>query len=778
MRWKWILGGAASVIVLLMVAVYVILSSYNFNDFKPRVAQAVKDATGRELKLDGDISLKLGLIPSLIVARVSFQNAPWGSRPELATVKRVEVQVALIPLIGKRIEVKRLVLEEPDILIETDHSGISNLAFETAGKMPAAQPIEGGVSSGGKTVALMFHEVRIENGRISYRDGQSGKTHALALEKASMSTLAADSPVQLAFKGAFNDKPLEVAGTVGSLLELTDSAKAWPVKLTGKAGGASLTVDGDLRNALGARSFAINIDARGPSIPEVVKLAGIAGLPEVGPFSVKGKVVGQGSQLSIEKIEVEAGTEDLAKVTFAGAIKDPLAQRGIEIDFKIQGKELAKLGQLAGQSSNLKGPFQISGHAVDSAEKTYKVSELKVALEEIDLSGVVELKLTGKKPRIEASLLSQKLDLRPFLPKDEKKGSEAGKSQEAKVKRDRVFPNNPLPMPGLNNADAALQIRAGQVITPRLALSDLTINLGLEDGVLTLKPLKGNLGGGSFDAHLNLAPKGKALGLQAVVKVHGLNLGRVSKDLAGSEKLNGNLDLDLDVRGAGASIAELMAGLSGKMLLVGGNMRIDNKYLDLLGADISGSALRLLNPLSREENYTEIKCFVSGFDIRDGIAQSTALVFDTKHMTVVGEGKVNLRTEQLDIALKPSPKEGAGFAGLGKVGLSAGELAKAFKLSGTLAKPSLAIDPTQSALVVGKAVGGAALFGPAGIAASLAQGSSGNENPCLAAIDAAKKGVKPGDGSGEARGLVDKTTEGAKGAVKGAGDKLKKMFGR
>ena len=171
MRWKWILGGVAGVIVLVMVAVYVILSSYSFNDFKPRVAQAVKDATGRELKLDGDISLKMGLIPSLVVARVSFQNAPWGSRPELATVKRVEVQVALVPLIGRKIEVKRLILEEPDILIETDRSGKSNLAFETAEKTPAAQPIEGGVNPGAKPAALMFHDIRIENGSVSYRDG-------------------------------------------------------------------------------------------------------------------------------------------------------------------------------------------------------------------------------------------------------------------------------------------------------------------------------------------------------------------------------------------------------------------------------------------------------------------------------------------------------------------------------------------------------------------------------------------------------------------------------
>jgi hypothetical protein len=330
----------------------------------------------------------------------------------------------------------------------------------------------------------------------------------------------------------------------------------------------------------------------------------------------------------------------------------------------------------------------------------------------------------------------------------------------------------------LTLADATLQIRAGQILTPRLAFRDLSVNAALEDGTLDLKPFKGNLGGGAFDARVNVAAQDRGMGLQAVVKVNGLDLGRITKDLQITKKLTGQLNLDLDVRGTGGSVAELMAGLSGKTFVVGSNIQFDNKYVELLGADISGSVFRLLNPFSREEKSTDITCLVSGFDIRNGMAQSTALVVDTKRMSVVGEGKINLKTEQLDVSLKPSPKEGAGISGLGKIGLSAGELAKSFKLAGTLAKPSLAIDPTQTALTIGKAVGGTMLFGPAGIAASLASGGKGDENPCLTAIEAAKKGVKPSGDAGQDQGVVGKTTEGVKGAVKGTGDRLKKMFGQ
>ena len=84
MRWKWIVVGVCGFIVALIIAVYVILSTYNFNSLKPQITKAAKEATGRELTLGGDIHLKIGLTPALVMENVSFQNAPWGSRPDMA----------------------------------------------------------------------------------------------------------------------------------------------------------------------------------------------------------------------------------------------------------------------------------------------------------------------------------------------------------------------------------------------------------------------------------------------------------------------------------------------------------------------------------------------------------------------------------------------------------------------------------------------------------------------------------------------------------------------
>jgi len=64
---------------------------------------------------------------------------------------------------------------------------------------------------------------------------------------------------------------------------------------------------------------------------------------------------------------------------------------------------------------------------------------------------------------------------------------------------------------------------------------------------------------------------------------------------------------------------------------------------------------------------------------------------------------------------------------------------------GTLAHPSLGIDPKQTLITIGKGVGGMALLGPAGLLAALVNANPADPNPCLTAVEAAKKSGKISD---------------------------------
>lgn len=698
MRWKWIVGAVALLIFAIIVVIFVILSRYDFNDLKPLIARVAKEATGRELTLDGDIDLKIGLAPKLLVENVSFQNASWGSRPEMVKVRRVEVQVALLPLISKNIEIKRLVLIEPDILIEIDKAGRTNLEFKISEKDRTPKPEKKEAEpSKIELPALTFRDLRIEKGQLTYKDAQKNKTLAIKIENLKAHATNPESPLTLNLKGDFNGIPFEVESTMGALTKLVDPDKDWPLKLTAKAVDSTLVLN--------------------------------------------------------------------------GTIQDPIGRRSFEIQFSLVGQDLANMEQFIGKPIPLKGPFNISARLISPAPDIYKISNLKATIGGNSLDGFLEVNLSSKVPRLSASLASQNFDLRPFLLKKEDKKENVVEKSEPK--RKKVFPSNLLPIELLKSVDAEVKLRIGRLLTPKLAANDLKLDMILKNGHLKLKSIKALIGGGTLNGYVDFKPKRKTAAIIAAIKIDQLDVGKMLQDLDITDLLYGRMDVDVNIKGQGESVATLMAGLNGNARIVMNNGRIKNKYINLLGGDLTSGVYRLVNPLKEKTDYTEINCFVSLFDIKDGLADSTALVLSTDSMNVIGDGEINLKTEKLDFSLKPVPKEG--IAG---VNLSLGELTKPFKLGGTLANPSLGIDPLQTAIIIAKAIGGVALFGPVGIAAALVGGKSDYENPCLAAIEGAQKGVKtmkkkPPEG----KGTVIKTVDRAKESIKGFGKKLKGLFG-
>lgn len=771
MRWKWILGIAAFFVIAVIVAICAILSSYDFNYFKPQIARMVNDATGRELSLGGDLELKIGLAPVLVIEDVSFQNVQWGSRPELAKIRRLEVQVAVLPLIRRIIHVKRLILVEPDILIETNRAGKTNLEFKTVKKRKVAKTVEKATNQGKLILsALIFNKIRIENGCLTYKDGRSGKAYTVTLERAT-ATAGTDSPVALNLKGEYNNKPFQVKAILGALTALTDPDKAWPVKLTSNIAGSTVTIDGAIRDPIQGKGLAITVTGKGRSIPEILKLFNITSVPELGPFDVTGKLTDLDGKLGVKDLDLKVGSEDMASARFTGTVEDLMTIKGMNFGFDIQGKDLANLEKITSKPMPFKGPFSVSGNAVVLSAKAFKISELKALIQESDLNGSLEINLAGEKPRITADLSSHKIDLRPLLSK---KGGRAGESKKDSAKpparKDKVFPDTPLPLEVLKQVDAKIELKAEQLLLPRLSLSDTTAHMVLKDGYLTVEPINCVQGGGTLDGRFELHLQGKTAAVAVALEIEQFDLGGMLEEMGINDLLQGNMDIKLDLKGRGNSIAGLMAGLNGKTIVVMSDGNINKKAIKLLGTDLSFGLLRLLNPFKKEEKYAKINCFVSGFDIKDGLAQSTALVMDTSQVSVVGYGKIDLKTEKINLSLKPSPKKGVGVKGLAKFSLSLGEFAKDFKFQGTLSKPSIAIDPTGSIFTLGKAIGGVALFGPFGIAAVLADGEFGDKNPCLAAIEAAKKGADDKK-SEEKKGVIEKTT-------KDIGNGFKELLGR
>ena len=91
------IGRIVGIVVVVFVAVIgagaAYLSSLDVDEYRGEIAQAAQDLTGRALKLEGPLALSVSLTPTVSGEGISLANAPWGSRPQMLTLQRFEVQL-------------------------------------------------------------------------------------------------------------------------------------------------------------------------------------------------------------------------------------------------------------------------------------------------------------------------------------------------------------------------------------------------------------------------------------------------------------------------------------------------------------------------------------------------------------------------------------------------------------------------------------------------------------------------------------------------------------
>jgi uncharacterized protein involved in outer membrane biogenesis len=534
----------------------------------------------------------------------------------------------------------------------------------------------------------------------------------------------------LPIKGAY-----AISGT------LTDSkAKNYKVNdLALKLGENNLT--GWLELNLSGKQMAFSTDLAAPQFTlqpvTIPALETLGRIEDLGPLKLGARLVGSAKKFALENLDLNMGSEQLIAVMIKGAIKDLSAVKGLNLEFVVRGNDLANFEKLGGPILPFQGPFDLTGQFTDPAPKIYRTSSLKANFGDNDISGWMELNFSKERSLVKAELSSQELDLRPLLAKAEKEDTAAPSVQN----NGKVFPSEPFQLEGLKAMDVDIKLRNKHVLLPKIALNDVILDVLLDNGNLLVKPFTFIIGGGNadiqFDLHLQDTPPTMTL----VNVIDDLDLGLMYDELGYPRTFEGKLHTDIRLSGRGASVAELMAGLNGGIYSRMNNGRMDSQYLDLLQKYLGSDVLQLLNPFKLQEQYSRINCSVNQIDIKDGLAE-VKLLLDTEQTSILGVGDVNLKTEALNLGIKPIPKKGFGLSDIGGVSFSFKELSQPFRLGGTLAKPSLVLDPGRTAFTVGKFAGALALFpliGPLGLAAFFADVSVGKQDACAKAMQLIQK---------------------------------------
>ena len=349
--WRWALLVPAVLIVALIALPFLIPVSV----YKDQIIAQVRAATGRDLKIDGDLALSIWPAFGVRAEKVSFANAPGATEPQMATMETMVVGAELFALLGGSLKVTEVRFVRPVINLEIDAQGRGNWLFDVAGDAPAATPaapVPGG--------DISFADARIVDGVLTYRDARTGTAQRIDAINASVEMPGLDRPMTIDGGLTWNKEAIDVDAEIADPRALSSGSKS-NVKLKVDGDVLEASFDGELDAATNVAAGTIDFGTS--SVKRLAAWAG-ANAPDADRFGAI-KVVG-GVTIRPEVIELKdakfSADGDALNATFTGTVDTRASKIAGVVDARARSaRDLAKRAGFALPGTRGFGPATLNG---------------------------------------------------------------------------------------------------------------------------------------------------------------------------------------------------------------------------------------------------------------------------------------------------------------------------------------------------------------------------------------------------------------------------------
>ncbi len=616
-----ILGIFIGVVLLLVVAASVILPLVvDPNDFKGEIVKQVKEHTGRDLKIAGDLDLSVFPWLGLKIDGVELSNAKgFGDKP-FAAIKHAAVRVKLKPLLDKRLEVDTIGLDGVTLNLAKNKGGLSNwddLAKEQEKKTKTPEEMEpkkqdssvglSGFSIGG---------VEIKDAKISWDDRQSGQKYEISELNLNSGAIVPGDPVGL---------------DMDMLLQSREPALKARVSLSG-----TVLMD-EVKKLLSVADLKISLDAQGDSLPNGKLKADLA---------TKLSMSLDGKSLSAQNLRVQSGAMDLKgniKGTNLGTKSQvingqvELAEFNLREWMKSQGMDIPAtsdpkaLGRLAASLS------------LTSKGTSTNLNKLLIRLDDTKITGNAILR--GAAAAFKLNVDAINLDRYMSQAQAKKpQGKSTGKTRGGKAsKQEQLFPVASLRSLNLNGS-----VNIGRVTINKMLAQKVLFTIKAKGGLVQTAQKIGGFYKGSYSGNVDLNLKGKTPRVKINSNLSKVHMGSLIKAVAGQDRLTGQGYYRANLSASGNSVAALKRTLNGKMnfKFMRGAIKGINLAAELRRAKalLSGKSA----PSSSGPVQTDFSQITGSAVVRNGVLHNSDLKALSPFFRVNGKGAVNLVREILD----------------------------------------------------------------------------------------------------------------------------------
>ncbi|ROM96114.1 AsmA family protein [Pseudomonas brassicacearum] len=606
-RTRKILAWVVSSLVLLMALLVVIIAFFDWNWIKPPLNTKVSEELHRPFAINGNLTVTWKREvdeggwrawvpwPNVVAEDLSLGNPDWSKKPQMVSLKRVELRISPLALLAQRVVIPRIDLTEPNADLQRLADGRANWTFKFDLKDPNAEPSRWGVDIG----AIGFDKghvtlddqtlntqldlmIDLLGKPIPFSDIVGDKAAKKALEKG---LAPQDYVFALKVKGQYHGQKLAGEGKVGGLLALQDAAKPFPLH----------------------------------------------------------------AQVKIADTSVE----------LAGTLTDPLNLGALDLRLKLAGTSLGNLHPLTGVTLPPSPPYTTDGHLIANLRQadgaTYHYEAFNGTIGGSDIHGDLTYVASQPRPKLSGTLVSNQLlfvDLAPLIGADSNAKQKA-RGGESKQPEDKVLPVEEFRTERWRDMDADVEFTGKRIVqSEKLPFTDLYTHLVLKEGQINLEPLRFGVAGGKLDAQVRLNGLATPLEGRAKLTARGFKLKQLFPSFETMKTSFGELNGDADLAGHGNSVAALLGSANGDLKLLMNDGAISRQLMELAGLNVGNYVVGKIFG----DQDVKINCAAADFDVKSGLATSRLFVFDTENAIVYIDGTANMASEQLDLTITPESK--------------------------------------------------------------------------------------------------------------------------
>ncbi len=269
----------------------------NINDYKPQIQAEATKALGRDVLIDGDLSLSFLPSPQFTIHKVRIVNIAGGASQDFLNIKRIRVAVSLLPLLKKHVKVKSLELDQPEIYLEKLGNGQTNWTFPALSTPSTPSSSEPAPSS--SNFEVDFEKIKMTNGRLVYL----AKGQEIKIQNINTHAKIASLQGPYAIEGTLSayDREIKVEGNFGTPAEpehvhLKIQVDEATSIFDGKLSLSSLTFKGNLKAAADPKMFK-NFSSKDKASPFLT-----------GMLRMDADVIANSDEISLNKAQFDVGS--------------------------------------------------------------------------------------------------------------------------------------------------------------------------------------------------------------------------------------------------------------------------------------------------------------------------------------------------------------------------------------------------------------------------------------------------------------------------------------